>query len=84
LRIQSAPAGSTLDKLLASGFGAIIVGAHASKVMNDGSYEQYAKKGSFTLNAIEAAKARARKSPGITAETVETGVLSSSPENSRR
>src|SRR5262249_38086782 len=66
--------------LFASGFGAVIVVSHASKVMKDKSYEQYAKKGGFTLNAIEAAKALARKMPGISAETVETGMLSSSPE----
>jgi len=78
-RVQIAPPGATLDKLFASGFGAVIVVAHASKVMKDKSYEQYAKKGGFTLNAIEAAKALARKIPGITAETIETGMLSSSP-----
>jgi TRAP-type uncharacterized transport system substrate-binding protein len=79
-KLQVAPAGSTLDKLFASGFGAVIVVSHASKMMKDKSYEQYAKKGGFTLNAIEAAKALARKMPGISAETVETGMLSSSPE----
>jgi TRAP-type uncharacterized transport system substrate-binding protein len=79
-KLQVAPAGSTLEKLFASGFGAVIVVSHASKMMKDKSYEQYAKKGGFTLNAIEAAKALARKMPGISAETVETGMLSSSPE----
>lgn len=79
-RVQIAPPGTTLDKLFASGFGAVIVVAHASKVMKDKSYEQFAKKGGFTLNAIDAAKALARKIPGITAETLEAGVLSSSPE----
>jgi TRAP-type uncharacterized transport system substrate-binding protein len=79
-KVQVVPAGSTLDKLFASGFGAVIAVSHASKVMKDKSYEQYAKKGGFTLNAIEAAKALARKVPGISAETVETGILSSSPE----
>jgi hypothetical protein len=54
--------------------------AHASNVMTDKRYEQYAKTGGFTLNAIEAAKALARKIPGITSETVEAGMLSSSPE----
>ena len=79
-RVQVAPAGTTLDKLFASGFGAVIVVAHATQVMKDKSYEQFAKKGGFTLNAIEAAKALARKFPGISEETVETGMLSSSPE----
>jgi TRAP-type uncharacterized transport system substrate-binding protein len=78
-RVQAAPGGSTLDKLFSSGFGAVIAIAHASKVVNDKSFEQYAKHGGFTLNAIDAAKALARKIPGISEETVETGMLSSSP-----
>ena len=79
-RLQVAPPGSTLDKLFSSGFGAVIVVAHASKVVSDKSYGDYAKRGGFTVNAIDAAKAMARKLPWITAETVETGMLSSSPE----
>ena len=79
-RVQIAPAGATLDKLFASGFGAVIVVAHATQVIKDKSYEQYAKRSGFTLNAIEAAKALARKFPGISEETIETGMLSSSPE----
>ena len=79
-RVQIAPTGSTPEKLFASGFGAVIVVAHATHVMRDKSYDQFARKGGFTLNAIGAAKALARKIPGITAETVEAGMLSSSPE----
>jgi len=79
-RVQAAPPGSTLDKLFASGFGAVIVVAHATRVMKDKGYTQFARKGGFTLNAIEAAKALARKIPGISAETVEAGILSSSPQ----
>ena len=80
-RVQMAPAGSTLDKLFGSGgFGAVIAIGHASKVMKDKSYEQYAKRGGFTLNAIDEAKALARKIPGISEETLSTGTLSSSPE----
>jgi TRAP-type uncharacterized transport system substrate-binding protein len=79
-RVQAAPPGSTLDKLFASGFGAVIVVAHATRVMKDKGYTQFARKGGFTLNAIEAAKALARKIPGISAETVEAGMLSSSPQ----
>src|SRR5262249_12536553 len=52
----------------------------ATRVMKDKSYEQIARKNGFTLNAIDSAKALARKIPGITAETIETGMLSSSPE----
>src|SRR6202022_1828080 len=76
-RVQMAPAGSTLDKLLGSGgFGAVIAIVHTSKIMKDKSYEQYAKRGGFTLNAIDEAKALARKLPGISEETLSTGMLS--------
>ena len=78
-KLQIAPPGSTLDKLLASGFGAVIAVVHASRVVTDKSFEQMARKGGFTLNAIDAAKALARRMPGITEETVETGMFSSSP-----
>jgi TRAP-type uncharacterized transport system substrate-binding protein len=79
-KVQIAPPGSTLDKLFASGFGAVIAVAHTSKVMRDKSYEQFAKKGGFTLNAIESAKALARKIPGISEETLSAGTISSSPQ----
>ena len=79
-KVQMAPPGSTPDKLFSSGFGAVIVVSHATHVMQDKSYEQLAKKGAFTLNAIDSAKALARKIPSITAETIEGGMLSSSPE----
>jgi hypothetical protein len=78
-RTQMAPANSTFEKLLASGFGAVIAIEHASKIVKDKSYEQYAKRSGFTLNAIDAAKALARKYPAISEETVTTGMLSSSP-----
>jgi TRAP-type uncharacterized transport system substrate-binding protein len=80
LRIQTVPPDSTLDKLFASGYGAVVVVAHASKMMKDKSYEKYARAaGGFTLNAIDEAKAIARRIPGISSETLETGMLSSSP-----
>jgi TRAP-type uncharacterized transport system substrate-binding protein len=79
-RVQAAPPGSTLDKLFASGFRAVIVVAHATRVMKEEGYTRFARKDGFTLNAIEAAKALARKIPGISAETVEAGMLSSSPQ----
>jgi TRAP-type uncharacterized transport system substrate-binding protein len=79
-RVQMAPANSTLDKLLASGgYGAVIAIAHASTLVKDKRFEQYAKRGGFTLTAIDEAKALARRNPGITEETVTTGMLSSSP-----
>ena len=74
-----APPGSTFDKLFASGFGAVIKVAHASQIVKDKSYEQYARRGGFTLNAIDSAKAIARKNPAISEETVATGMLSASP-----
>src|SRR3984893_7638360 len=78
-RVQMAPPNSTFDKLFASGFGAVVAIQHTSRIMKDKSYEQYAKRGAFTLNAIEAAKALARKYPALSEETVATGMLSSSP-----
>jgi TRAP-type uncharacterized transport system substrate-binding protein len=78
-RVQMAPPGSTLDKLFASGYGAVVAIAHASRIMKDKSYEQYARRGAFTLNAIESAKAMARKYPAISEESVATGMLSASP-----
>lgn len=81
-RIQMAPQGATLDKLFApsSGFGAVIAVVHASRAVRDKAYEQVAKRGGFTLNAIDEAKALARKFPGISAETLTAGTLSASPE----
>jgi hypothetical protein len=79
-RVQLAPPSSALDKLLASGgYGAAVVIAHASAIVKDKRYERYAKAGGFTLNAIDEAKALARRIPGITEETLATGMVSSSP-----
>ncbi|MCP3369263.1 TAXI family TRAP transporter solute-binding subunit [Bradyrhizobium cajani] len=81
-RIQMAPQGATLDKLLApaSGFGAVIAIVHASKAVRDKAYEQVAKRGGFTLNAIDEVTALARKFPGISSETLTAGMLSAAPE----
>ncbi len=78
-RVQMAPPGATFDKLFASGFGAVIKVAHASQIVKDKSYEQYARRSGFTLNAINSAKAIARKNPAVSEETVATGMLSASP-----
>jgi hypothetical protein len=78
--VQTAPPNSTLDKLFAAGgYGAVIAIAHASTIVKDKSYEQYAKRGGFTVNAIEGSKALARRNPGISEETLATGTLSSTP-----
>jgi TRAP-type uncharacterized transport system substrate-binding protein len=77
--VQMAPPGSAFDKLFASGFGAVIAIAHTSKIMKDKNYEQSAKRGAFTLNAIDAAKALARRNPALSEETIASGTLSSSP-----
>ena len=78
-RVQMAPPGSTFDKLFASGFSAVIKVAHASQIVKDKSYEQFARRGGFTLNAIDSAKSIARKYPAISEETIATGMLSASP-----
>ncbi len=80
-RVQMAPPNSTLDKLFSTGgFGAVVAIAHTSTIMKDKRYEQYAKRGGFTLNAIDESKALARRNPGISQETLATGMLSSAPE----
>ncbi len=79
-RVQMAPSNSTLDRLFASGgYGAVVAIAHASAIVKDKTFEQYARQGKFTLNAIDEAKALARRNPGISEETLATGMLSSAP-----
>jgi TRAP-type uncharacterized transport system substrate-binding protein len=78
-RVQMAPPGATFEQLFAAGFGAVVKIAHASQIVKDKSYEQYTRRGGFTLNAIDSAKAIARKYPAISEETVATGMLSASP-----
>jgi TRAP-type uncharacterized transport system substrate-binding protein len=79
-RVQLAPPNSTLDKLFASGgYGAVIAIAHASTIVKDRGYQRYAMLGGFTLNAIDESKALARRNPGISEETLATGMLSSAP-----
>jgi TRAP-type uncharacterized transport system substrate-binding protein len=79
-RVQTAPPNSTFDKLFTSGgYGAIVAIAHASTIMKDKRYEQYAKRGGFTINAIDESKALARRNPGISEETLAKGMLSSAP-----
>ena len=78
--VQLAPPNSPFDKLFApGGYGAAIAIAHASTIVKNKSYEQYAKHGGFTLNAIDEAKALARRNPAISEETLAKGMLSSSP-----
>jgi TRAP-type uncharacterized transport system substrate-binding protein len=80
-RIQLAPPNTTLDKLFASGgYGAAIVVAHMSRIVKDRSYGEFAKRGGFTLNAIDDTKVLTRKNPGISEETLTAGLLSSAPE----
>lgn len=79
-RLQMAPPNATLDKLFApGGYGAVIAIAHASTLVKDKRFEQYAKRGGFTLNAIDESKALARRNPGISEEALATGMLSSLP-----
>jgi TRAP-type uncharacterized transport system substrate-binding protein len=78
-RVQMAPPNTAFDKLFTTGFSAVVAIEHTSKIMKDKTYEQFAKRGGFTLNPIDSAKALARKYPAISEETVATGMLSSSP-----
>jgi TRAP-type uncharacterized transport system substrate-binding protein len=77
--VQMAPPGSTYEKLFASGFGAVVAIVRTSRLVKDKSYEQNAKRGVFALNAIDAAKALARRNPALSEETIAAGTLSSSP-----
>jgi len=80
-RVQMAPPNSTLDKLFASGgYGAVIAIAHTSRLVKDKLYEQYARHGSFTINKIDESKALTQRIPGISEETLATGMLASSPQ----
>ena len=79
-KVQAVPPNSTLDKLFASGgYGAAIVIAHTATIVKDKRFEQYAKRGGFTLNAIDESKALAWRNPGISEETLAAGALSSAP-----
>ena len=80
-RLQLAPPNSTLDKLFASGgYGAVIVLDHASTIVKDKSFEQAAKRAPYTVNAIGESAALSRRTPGISEETLATGILSSTPQ----
>ena len=52
-RVQMAPPNTPFDKLFKSGFGAVVAIEHSSKIIKDKAYEQFAKHGGFTLNAID-------------------------------
>jgi TRAP-type uncharacterized transport system substrate-binding protein len=79
--LQTVPAGSSIDKLLApNGFAAVIAIENAARIGKERMYERLAKGQGFTLNAIPEAKAIERKIPGIFAETIDEGLLSTSPQ----
>jgi TRAP-type uncharacterized transport system substrate-binding protein len=77
--VQVVSPGTPVDRLFAAGIAAVVTIAPASKLVKDKSYEQYAKRGGLTLNAIEAAKVLTRKYPALSEETIAAGTLSSSP-----
>src|SRR5258708_5399217 len=53
-RFQMAPPNSAFEKLFTSGgYGAAVVIAHASSIVKDKRFEQYAKARGFNLNAID-------------------------------
>ncbi len=80
-RLQLAPPNSTLEKLFSSGgYGAVIAVDHASAIVKDKSFEKSAKHAPFTVNAVDEAKALNRRNPGISEETLATGMLSSTPQ----
>lgn len=80
-RLQLAPVNSTLDRLFTSGgYGAVIAVDHASTIVKDKSFEQSARRAPFTVNAIDELTALTRRYPGISEETLATGLLSSTPQ----
>ena len=80
-RLQLAPPHSTVDKLFAAGgYGAVIAVDHASVIVKDKSFEQSARRAPFMVNAIDEAAALGRRDPGISEETLATGLLSSTPQ----
>ena len=79
-RLQLAPSNATIDKLFTSGYGAVIAVDHASVIVKDKSFEQSARRASFTVNAIDESKALGRRYPGLSEETLTTGLLSSTPQ----
>jgi TRAP-type uncharacterized transport system substrate-binding protein len=79
-RLQLAPPNSALDKLLASGYGAVIAIDHASTIVKDKGFEQSGRRAPFTVNAIDESTALGRRYPGISEETLATGLLSSAPQ----
>ena len=80
-RLQLAPPNSMVDKLFASGgYGAVIAVDHASAIVRDKRFEQSARRAPFTVNAIDEATALSRRYPGMSEETLATGLLSSSPQ----
>lgn len=80
-RLQLAPPNSTIDRLLSSGgYGAVLAVDHASAIVRDKSFEQSARRAPFTVNAIDEATALSRRYPGMSEETLATGLLSSTPQ----
>lgn len=77
--VQVVSPGTPVDKLFTAGIAAVVTIAPASKLVKDKSYEQYARRGGLTLNAIEAAKLLTRKYPALSEESIAGGTLSSSP-----
>ncbi len=80
-RIQTVGVDIPLEKLLLTdGFGVVVVVDRLSAIGRDKRYEQFAKQhGGFILNTIEETKAIERRTPGVSSETVEERLLSSSP-----
>ncbi|MGA7071741.1 TAXI family TRAP transporter solute-binding subunit [Bradyrhizobium sp.] len=80
-RLQLAPANSMIDKLFgSSGYGAVIAVDHASAIVRDKGFEQSARRAPFTVNALDESTALTRRYPGISEETLATGLLSSTPQ----
>jgi hypothetical protein len=80
--ILTVPSDSSFEKLLApNNFGAVIAIEHLTKIARDKRYEDLAKGPiGLSIRSIDEATAIQRKIPGISAETLEAGLLSASPD----
>jgi len=78
--VTRVPMDTPLDKLLSSGqYGAVIAIMHQSRLSKDKTFERLLKGSGFTLNEIGETKAIARKIPGTFEDSIDKGLLSSSP-----
>jgi TRAP-type uncharacterized transport system substrate-binding protein len=79
ITLQTVPQGSDIEKLLApNNYALVVTLEHLSRLAADRSFEKLVQKG-YVFHGVEESKAIERKLPGAGSETLETGLLSTSP-----